>query len=289
MLSIETITPFLGEINEWIEERSKEKWVYQSIPGQFNSEDVWGFVAENMFCELKSEVTLGVHKGPLRIVEVGAYLGQSTSFIIELITRSYMHEFTQRPIELHVVDTFEGASAAEVATASSSGGSFFEQFTKNLGPWYKHGLIDVHVGKSLDVVNKFEDNSIDFVFIDADHEEEEVHKDLQAWYPKVRHEGGVIGGHDWHDSGVRAAYGRAFWRPPTIIANNSWLLCRTADGDIDPRGAEFNRETSGHPLDPRYISEMGWEGLTDRVVWSSWIWIWDPARWGQYRPPPKQG
>lgn len=42
----------------------------------------------------------------------------------------------------------------------------------------------------------FADNSLDFVYIDADHSYESVKRDLQAWYPKVR-KGGILGGHDY--------------------------------------------------------------------------------------------
>lgn len=42
----------------------------------------------------------------------------------------------------------------------------------------------------------FVDNSLDFVYIDADHTYESVKRDLLAWYPKVR-KGGIFGGHDY--------------------------------------------------------------------------------------------
>jgi hypothetical protein len=38
--------------------------------------------------------------------------------------------------------------------------------------------------------------SLDFVFIDAGHQYEEVKADLEAWFPKVR-KGGVVSGHDY--------------------------------------------------------------------------------------------
>ena len=46
----------------------------------------------------------------------------------------------------------------------------------------------------------FEDDSLDFVFIDADHTYEGVKKDIDAWYPKVK-KGGLVSGHDidWPD------------------------------------------------------------------------------------------
>lgn len=48
----------------------------------------------------------------------------------------------------------------------------------------------------------FNDESFDFVYIDANHSYEYVKKDIELWYPKVR-KGGILSGHDylmmdWH-------------------------------------------------------------------------------------------
>ncbi len=50
-------------------------------------------------------------------------------------------------------------------------------------------------GESVEVAKEFENESFDFVFIDADHTYEGVLADLKAWFPKVRC-GGLISGHD---------------------------------------------------------------------------------------------
>lgn len=54
---------------------------------------------------------------------------------------------------------------------------------------------------SLTAVEQFTDNSLDFVYIDADHTYEGISADLPAWYAKVR-PGGVVSGHDYAYSGV---------------------------------------------------------------------------------------
>lgn len=59
--------------------------------------------------------------------------------------------------------------------------------------------------------SKVRDESLDFVFIDAQHDYESVKRDIELWTPKVK-SGGLISGHD-HDSkfpGVVAAVGEAF-------------------------------------------------------------------------------
>jgi len=49
---------------------------------------------------------------------------------------------------------------------------------------------------SLEAVKDFKDGSLDFVYIDGNHDYQEVRRDIRAWHPKVRI-GGIIGGHDY--------------------------------------------------------------------------------------------
>lgn len=51
---------------------------------------------------------------------------------------------------------------------------------------------------SSDAVQYFDDNSLDFVYIDANHMSPYVDEDLRMWFPKVK-SGGVFSGHDYHN------------------------------------------------------------------------------------------
>ena len=53
---------------------------------------------------------------------------------------------------------------------------------------------------SVEAAKDVPDESLDWVYIDANHSYHAVCEDLQAWYPKVR-SGGLISGHDFVDSG----------------------------------------------------------------------------------------
>ena len=60
---------------------------------------------------------------------------------------------------------------------------------------------------SLDAVNQFDDDSIHFIYIDANHRYGECLADYRAWWPKVK-KGGVMAGHDYapyRRDGVRRA------------------------------------------------------------------------------------
>lgn len=51
-------------------------------------------------------------------------------------------------------------------------------------------------GMSVDMAKNFEDESLDLIYIDADHREAAIRADLAAWVPKVKN-GGFVAGHDY--------------------------------------------------------------------------------------------
>ena len=59
-------------------------------------------------------------------------------------------------------------------------------------------------GDSVECSAEVENGSLDFVFIDADHTEAGVRRDIAAWSPKVRI-GGMLLGHDLSWRTVRSA------------------------------------------------------------------------------------
>ncbi len=57
---------------------------------------------------------------------------------------------------------------------------------------------------SEEAADQFEDDSLDMVYIDADHSYQEAIADCRAWYPKVK-PGGIFAGHDFQTPQVRKA------------------------------------------------------------------------------------
>lgn len=87
---------------------------------------------------------------------------------------------------------------------------------------------------SLDAAVCFAPHSLDFAYIDANHEYTHVAADLMAWLPKVKPDG-YIGGHDYspvYPGVIRAVFemcgAHAPNGPVQVFRDTSWL-CRVAD------------------------------------------------------------
>ena len=82
-------------------------------------------------------------------------------------------------------------------------------------------------------INLFENESIDFIYIDGCHQYEYVKKDIENYFPKIKH-GGIISGHDYemsgrtfHIRGVKKAVDEYFKKPPlSNYADNSWVYIK---------------------------------------------------------------
>ena len=86
-------------------------------------------------------------------------------------------------------------------------------------------------GDSVDVARTFDDETFDIVFVDADHSEASVRRDVAAWLPKVKL-GGIIAGHDYgskNHPGVKIAVDDLFCghaHPIKLDANKVWWTIR---------------------------------------------------------------
>ena len=92
------------------------------------------------------------------------------------------------------VDTWQG-SAEHQEVPEVQDRSLFDVFLKNLGDAHVQHFIEPLRGPSANVAAHFDDQSIDSLFVDADHSYEGCLRDLQAWLPKVR-PGGRVTGHE---------------------------------------------------------------------------------------------
>ena len=120
-------------------------------------------------------------------VEIGCWKGKSSVFMaVEIINSG-------KKIKFDCIDTFiEKDSHLDLEM-----NLVLNEFKKNIEP-VNHIINLIHADSSTTAAN-YQDESIDFIFIDGDHSYEGVIKDLKAWIPKIK-KTGVISGHDygWH-------------------------------------------------------------------------------------------
>lgn len=181
---------------------------YQTIEGWFNM--------EKQYLELLEATP---EKGIF--IELGAYKGKSTSFIVTemLNKRSQVNFFT--------IDTFEGDSGSTDKTEIEAYkqvnvSKMYEEFKENT----KHlsDRLQTIVAKSNEAAIQFEDNSVDTIFIDAGHSYEAVLADLKAWYPKMKNSS-IMAGHDYNSwEGVKKAVLEFFGKKPDKVENDCWFI-----------------------------------------------------------------
>lgn len=117
-------------------------------------------------------------------VELGSWTGRSAAYCaVELINQGKLGHFA-------CVDTFQGGPEYDQNTVRSLRDIFYN----NLTP--VRDRITVHEMISWQAADFYEDNSVDFCYVDAGHDYESVTKDLQSWWPKIRR-GSYFAGDDY--------------------------------------------------------------------------------------------
>jgi predicted O-methyltransferase YrrM len=134
------------------------------------------------------------------LVEVGVWKGHSISYLAKKIKN-----LNYNP-KIYAVDLFEDTIDEEWNKNLKEEISLISKiYNKVLENNEVRDMITDIKGLSWEMAKNFEDNSVDFVFIDAGHEYESVVKDINAWLPKIR-KGGIISGHDYFNPcGVKQA------------------------------------------------------------------------------------
>ncbi len=125
-----------------------------------------------------------------RFVEIGCFQGRSTCFMAQLIKRS------RKSIYFEAVDTFEGSDGLEEIYADQD---LYGMFIRNMKEAGVLDLLNVRRLTSVEAAKSHDDESLDFVYLDASHDFDSVVRDIEAWLPKVK-QGGILAGDDYHPS-----------------------------------------------------------------------------------------
>ncbi len=152
--------------------------IYQNIKGWFSFPNLYKSMVEKF-------------PSGSRLVEVGSYHGCSFSYL--------------------VIEAINSGKKFDIVAVDACPWDDVEpSFRENMKP-LEGNFRTLFGGDSFDRARDFEDNSIDFCFIDANHTYEYVSRDIAAYLPKMK-KGGVIAGHDYNMShpGVIQAVNEAF-------------------------------------------------------------------------------
>lgn len=140
-------------------------------------------------------------------------------------------------LKLFSIDAWAGYKGYREHVSQEKLDGFYKTAQERLSPYD----CDIIRGYSMNVVKDFEDESLDFVYIDSGHNFVNVANDIFEWEKKVR-VGGVVSGHDYrrhkphrtyqcHVVQVVNAYTSAFRISPWFIIHGdkspSWFWVKT--------------------------------------------------------------
>ncbi len=132
------------------------------------------------------------------VVEVGSWRGRSTVSICEGL-------LAKRDVTLACVDTFRGSADSPIMLQQHrqelAEDRIYHEFRRNVAAY---PFVETLRMSSEEASGRFADESIDWIFIDAQHTFEPVRNDIRWWWPKVKI-GGLISGHDYLHFDVKRA------------------------------------------------------------------------------------
>lgn len=172
------------------------KELIRKIPGVRRAARFFGLVPEQadgrqFLLDLLPRESIGA--------EIGVHFGDFSLKIIDAI----------HPKELHLVDPWEHQDSSEYKAARYGGGakggqSEMDERYENILERFRRNIdaeqVKVHRGYSGDVLRKFPDQYLDWVYIDGNHLYEFVREDLELSLLKVK-PGGYITGDDYTEGG----------------------------------------------------------------------------------------
>lgn len=174
----------------------------KNSPGWFDFADFYDFIVGKFDC--------GV------FVEIGTWKGQSITYLASKIKQQ------NKKVTIFGIDTFLGTPGEHDDDIDVINATLYETYLKNIAP--HTDIIKTVIGDSHQVYESFEDESIDFLFIDGDHHYESVKTDLTNWFPKIR-SGGIISGHDYTEAGecgVIPAVNEFFFPAVSRMGSSVW-------------------------------------------------------------------
>jgi|SRR3989344_1329757 len=115
----------------------------------------------------------------------------------------FTEKFAQAGLKIHGVDSWAWSKDYDNSRSQEHYDNIYEQAKSRLAP-YSNATIFRKT--SMEAVEDFKDESLDFVYIDGNHKLKFVIEDIVGWSKKIK-SGGVIAGHDYVQFKPRAETG----------------------------------------------------------------------------------
>lgn len=176
------------------------------------------FDFHNIYNEIADKATHGCV-----MVEIGTWMGKSTCYLAQKL------KDLGKKVNFYACDKFKTPQQSpfkEICLRED----FYDLFIYNLKLQGVENIVIPIVGDTLTVSTQFQDNTIDFIFIDDDHNPSFVEKELEAWYPKMK-PNSMMYGHDYqYLTGILDQFAKKHhttWK----IDGNSWIMPTGAKND----------------------------------------------------------
>lgn len=153
-------------------------------------------------------------------VEVGSWLGKSAIGMCNLF-----NEYKRTDIRFDCIDAWEEgdwmSGGVDIKAQFDAHGDLHAVFKANIKAYgHAHLIYDSFKCDSTLGASMYEDESLDFVFLDADHRYPKVRDDILTWLPKIN-EGGVLAGDDYDWAGVKESVDEVLG-PEACIHQRLW-------------------------------------------------------------------
>lgn len=125
------------------------------------------------------------HGENLKGIEIGTCRAESTAYFLEKCPNIDL---------LTTIDPYKGYQDWNGEITQETVDRFMEVAKKNLKKYGKR--VKMLRAESVAAADKFEDESVDFIFVDGDHSYDATLADCKAYYPKLK-KGGIFCGHDY--------------------------------------------------------------------------------------------
>ena len=145
------------------------------------------------------------------MIEIGSYMGESTM----LFASSNIFN------KIYTIDPHDGIEEFN-ERENITWGEVINEYELNTRYFDNIELISDY---SYNVVYRFDDNSIDFIYIDGRHDYESVKRDLKLYLPKLKLNV-IIGGHDYSEKqwpDVYKAVNEVMGEPDKVFIDTSWI------------------------------------------------------------------